>query len=110
MLEDGTLLPDERLDDEGLYLQALWGFRRRWVAGLRYDWADGEESEFTDNAADPLRDLRRRWSANLSFYPSEFSKLRLQYNLDDVEHLDREAASLVLQFEYLYGAHGGHKF
>ena len=109
-LEDGTLLPAERLDDDGFYLQGVWGFRRRWVAGLRYDHADGESSPFTDKASDPLRDLRERWSTNLTFYPSEFSKLRLQYNWDDAEHLDRDASSLVLQFEFLYGAHGGHKF
>ena len=94
----------------GLYVQGVWGFKRRWVAGLRYDRADGESSPFTDNAVDPLRDFRERWSTNVTFYPSEFSKFRLQYNWDDAEHLDRDASSLVLQFEFLYGAHGGHKF
>lgn len=102
--EDGTLLPAETLDDDGGYLQAVWGFKRRWVAGLRYDRADGGDP------ADPLRDLRERWSTNLTFYPSEFSKLRLQYNLDSPEFLDRDVSSLFFQFEYLYGAHGGHKF
>ncbi len=103
-LEDGTLLAAEELDDRGAYLQALWGFKRRWVAGLRYDWANG------DDPADALRDLRSRWATNVTFYPSEFSKLRLQYNLDSPEFLDQEVSSLFFQFEYLYGAHGGHKF
>lgn len=105
-LDDGSLLPAERLIDRGAYLQGLWGFRRRWVAGLRFDWADGRG----DTADDPLRDLRRRWATNLTFYPSEFSKLRLQYNRDEAEHLDDIVSSLLLQFEFLYGAHGGHKF
>jgi ABC-type Mn2+/Zn2+ transport system permease subunit len=105
-LDDGSLLAAERLIDRGAYLQGLWGFRRRWVAGLRFDWADGRG----DTADDPLRDLRRRWATNLTFYPSEFSKLRLQYNRDEAEHLDDIVSSLLLQFEFLYGAHGGHKF
>ena len=105
-LDDGSLLPAERLLDRGAYLQGLWGFKRRWVAGLRYDWADGRG----DTADDPLRDLRRRWATNLTFYPSEFSKLRLQYNRDRAEHLDDGVSSLLLQFEFLFGAHGGHKF
>jgi hypothetical protein len=103
-LEDGTLLPFERLDDRGLYAQGLWGFRRRWVAGLRYDdFAGGD-------AADPLRDDRRRWTGDVTFYPSEFSKLRLQVDRDRSQALGEEFTSLFLQFEYLYGAHGGHKF
>jgi len=109
-LEDGTILPSEQLVDRGLYLQGTWGFTRRWVAGLRFDWFEGDESPYTDRALDPLRDRRERWSTNLSFFPSEFSKLRLQYNWDDSEFFDADGSSLVLQFEYLYGAHGGHKF
>ena len=103
-LDDGSLLPFAELDDRGGYAQGVWGFRRRWAAGLRYDWADG------DDPADPLRDARRRYSTNVTFYPSEFSKLRLQYSLDDAEHLARDVSTVALQFEVLYGAHGGHKF
>lgn len=103
-LEDGTVIPFEELSDRGGYAQGIWGFRRRWTAGLRYDWADG------DDAGDPLRDARRRTSTNVTFYPSEFSKLRLQYSLDDAEHLSRDVSTVALQFEILYGAHGGHKF
>jgi hypothetical protein len=58
---------------------------------------------------DPLRNQRWRISPNLTWYPSEFSKLRLQYNYDDrrgagVDH------SVWLQFELLLGAHAAHKF
>jgi ABC-type Mn2+/Zn2+ transport system permease subunit len=104
LLEDGTPLPAERLVDRGAYLQALWGFQRRWVTGLRYDWFDGGDT------SDPLRDPRERWAANLTFYPSEFSKFRLQYNYDSPRFLDRDISSVLLQFEFLYGAHMGHKF
>ncbi len=103
---EGSFLPGETLRDWGAYLQATWGFRTRWVAGMRFDWADAEgEAE-----ADPLRAFRLRISPNLSFFPSEFSKLRLQYNWDRADHLERDESSLFLQFELLYGAHGGHRF
>ena len=60
---------------------------------------------------DPLRDDRRRYSAALTFYPSEFSKIRLQYDRDVAEHLlDDSESSLFLQYEFIFGAHGGHKF
>lgn len=104
--EDGTMLPADVLRDWGAYLQGTWGFKLRWVAGLRVDWADGDG----DNKMDPLRDFRLRISPNMSFYPSEFSKFRLQYNWDRADHLERDESSLFLQFEFLYGAHGGHKF
>ena len=104
--DDGTALSGETLRDRGGYLQGTWGFRPRWVAGLRVDWAGSEG----DNETDPLRDDRLRFSPNISFYPSEFSKFRLQYNWDRADHLDRDESSLFFQFEFLYGAHGGHKF
>lgn len=103
--EEGDLLfYFERLDDRGADLQGVWGFKRRWTTGLRYDRFDGGDP------TDSLRDGRDRWSANLTFYPSENSKLRLPFNWDDPEHLDQEVQSLFFQFELLYGAHGGHQF
>ncbi len=105
-LGDGSRLAREHLTDWGAYAQATWGFRPRWVAGLRGDWVGGDG----DASGDPVRDRRFRLSPNLTFYPSEFSKFRLQYNLDRPDHLDRTISSLFFQFEFLYGAHGGHKF
>jgi hypothetical protein len=97
--------PSENLHDRGAYLQGLWGFTRRWVAGARAEYADGGDDQ------DPLRDRRVRVSPNLTFYPSEFSKWRLQYNFDRAEHLDNEPIHAVfLQFEFLIGTHGAHQF
>ena len=66
-----------------------------------------------DSLGRPIRlefDDRERWATNLTFYPSEFSKLRLQWNRDRSEALDDVFSTVLLQFEFLYGAHGGHKF
>ena len=52
---------------------------------------------------------RNRWSPNVTWYPSEFSKLRLQYNYDDRPGIGRDH-SVWVQFEFLLGAHAAHKF
>ena len=58
---------------------------------------------------DPQRDMRWRVSPNLTWYPSEFSKVRLQYNYDDRRGFGDDH-SVWLQFEFLLGAHAAHKF
>jgi hypothetical protein len=101
----------ETFHDWGIYSQLLWGFRKGWVAGVRGDHVAMTDSHFTD---DPDRQPRSRISANLTWYPTEFSKLRLQYNHDflqsDFFFPAREADSVFLQFEFILGAHGAHKF
>ncbi|CAG1770043.1 hypothetical protein BAC3_00747 [uncultured bacterium] len=98
-------LSDEVMHNWGTYSQIAWGFKKRWVAGLRGDYVDGEEE-----AVDPLGFERWRVSPNLTFYPSEFSKIRLQYNYDDILGSDSTEHSVFLQFEFLLGSHGAHKF
>ena len=102
-----TPLPAETLRDWGAYSQVLWGFEPRWVAGLRGEYADGNQGAF--DASDVYRGQRTRLSPVLTFYPSEFSKIRLQYNYDHGD-LFGDAHSIWLQFEFLLGAHGAHKF
>lgn len=99
----------ENLKDWGLYGQAMWGFRPGWVAGLRFDYADA--SGGLGRAGDFLRDERKRLSPNLTWYPSEFSKLRLQYNHDWAEHIfGGNADALWLQLEFALGQHLAHTF
>ncbi|MBI5395879.1 MAG: hypothetical protein HZA91_11330 [Verrucomicrobia bacterium] len=99
------LFRDETLHDWGLYSEIAWGFERPWIAAVRADYANGGAGH------DPLRDRRVRLSPNITYFFSEFSKLRLQYNADWAAHLnDNLAHAVFLQFEYLMGAHGAHKF
>jgi hypothetical protein len=102
-----TPLPEETLYDYGFYSQVLWGFKPRWVVALRGDWADGNSG--ADDPNDPFRNQRTRVSPNLTWYPSEFSKIRLQYNYDHGE-LFGDEHSVWLQFEFQLGAHAAHKF
>ena len=108
---DFPAIPAEMLTDWGFYSQVLWGIKPGWVAGLRGDYVTptkpGEYEAIY--GPDPKRAKRWRIAPNLTWYPSEFSKLRLQYNYDDragigVDH------SIWLQFEFLLGAHAAHKF
>jgi len=113
-----AVLPSETLDDYGFYTQLLYGFKQRWVAGLRFDYVNGERGDYeglnlTRNGEPLGRDLQRaeRWrlSPNLTWYPTEFSKLRLQYNYDDRKGIG-EDHSVWLQVEFILGAHAAHKF
>ncbi|PZR76801.1 MAG: hypothetical protein DLM73_01195 [Chthoniobacterales bacterium] len=108
---DDTFPISETFHDWGAYSQVLWGFKKGWVAGLRGDYLHMTESLFTDDFA---RQSRSRISANLTWYPTEFSKIRLQYNHDFLEEnaflAGRDVDSLFVQFEFILGAHGAHKF
>jgi hypothetical protein len=95
------------LEDWGFYSQLMWGFRRGWVAGLRGEFASGNNRELAPS--EPLRFDRTRVSPNLTWYPSEFSKIRLQYNYDWIQRT-RGDHTVWLQFEFSLGAHGAHKF
>ena len=99
----------ETLRDWGFFSQALWGFQPGWVAGLRAEFAEAAGGESA--ADDPLRDRRKRLSPNLTWYPSEHSRVRLQHNRDWAEHLAGGSAdSLFLQVEFSIGSHMAHIF
>ena len=101
----------ETFHDWGLYSQVLWGFKKGWTAGIRGDYVHMQDSMFTD---DLDRQSRWRLSANLTWYPTEFSKIRLQYNQDFLQEKfflsAREVESVFLQWEFILGSHGAHKF
>ncbi len=104
--DDATVvLPNETLGDRGWYAQLLYGIRPRIVAGLRADVASGDVAAF----ASEVRADRSRFSPNLTWYPTEFSKIRLQYNYDERRGIGSDH-SVWMQFEFLLGAHASHKF
>jgi hypothetical protein len=106
--DDAPGFPSEVLQDWGFYAQALWGFRNRWAAGLRYEYASTSDGGSKD---DPFSDDRVRVSPLLAFYPSEYSRIRLQYNLDHAQHLrNSNAHTLWLGVEFNIGAHAAHGY
>jgi len=66
----------ETFHDWGLYSQVMWGFKKGWVAGIRATITYAGFHVYRR----PGSQSRWRLSANLTWYPTEFSKIRLQYN------------------------------
>jgi outer membrane murein-binding lipoprotein Lpp len=110
--EDGDIitLPSRTFKDWGFYTQLLYGFRYGWEAGLRYEYAGGSGHSINGRQNDGFRDDRHRFSPLLAWRPSEFSRIRLQYNFDHASHLRGNAHSVWLGLEWLYGAHAAHNF
>lgn len=100
-----VMLPAETLKDKGEYAQLLWGIKPRQVVGVRGDYVSADPSSVDIES----RVDRTRISPNFTWYPTEFSKVRLQYNYDDRKGL-RKDHSLWLQFEFTMGAHAAHRF
>lgn len=123
---NSVFVPGETLEDWGLYAQILWGFTRNWATGIRFEYGDGSGADVafeldpgTGDAivvpeplnSDPFRGLRYRVSPLLMFQPTEFSRLRLQYNFDYAKFLRGDTAHTVWAgVEILFGAHPAHAY
>ena len=116
---DGAALQDGlRSVQSGWYLQAGYRFADNWRASLRHDRLDSGNvaiglvqsgvlaaADFPTYAAfKPRRD-----SASLDYLPSEFSRIRLQYNRD-VSQPARVDNQVLLQYTLSLGAHGAHQY
>lgn len=103
----GQVLAEETVVDQGYFTQLAWGFSPGWVSALRFEDAVGDNADISDAA----RERRQRLSASMTWFPSEFSKIRLQYNYDKTKLIaDSEAHSVWLQVEYSVGSHMAHTF
>ncbi len=114
--------PAATLRDQGGFLQALWGYRRGWSTGLRGEYATGSGGDYSylqSGASDPTtytraldfdRTDRMRISPLLCYQPSEFTRIRLQYNYDESDHLSGDGEhSVWLTFQTLIGVHQPHR-
>ncbi|MEQ1572565.1 MAG: zinc-regulated TonB-dependent outer membrane receptor, partial [Myxococcota bacterium] len=106
-------IPSDVLADWTSYTQLGWRFARRWGAGARWEYGTPAKDLEGVVGADPLdpewtRD-RHRTSVDVSFWPSHFSRLRVQTAADALG-ADPVDLSAFVQFEVLTGAHGAHTF
>lgn len=106
-------------DQSGWYLQGVFQFLPRWRVGLRYDSLDSGSPRIglvTSGLLPPeafpalLSGDPERLSIMLDWNPSEFSRLRAQYDWDDARAEGDRDRIFRLQYLYGIGAHGAHKY
>jgi hypothetical protein len=106
-------VPDALLADVDGYAQVFWRFDKEWGVAGRYEYGS-PVYDGGDRAADDLDpdwiDHRHRISASVSFWPTEFSRIRLQGSADLPGWLDDPIYAAMLAMEFNIGAHGAHKF
>lgn len=107
-------VPEDVLADVSGYAQGVWRFAQRWETGLRWEYGTPARNLAGKIVLDPLdpywTDDRHRTSAQLTFRPTEFSRLRLQGAVDAPAWQRTPDASLMLSLEISAGAHGAHAF
>jgi hypothetical protein len=107
-------VPRDVLTDLNGYAQLLWRFAPRWAVAGRYEYGGPAQRLDGGLADDPLdpewTDKRQRVSANVTFWPTEFSRLRLQAATDRAAWREQRDYSAFLALEVVMGAHGAHAF
>jgi hypothetical protein len=84
----------------GMYAAADYQLGRRWFVGGRYDRSDRSQfANLTDKGG----------SVVLTYWPSEFSQIRGQYEFTNYAE-GRNSNQLLLQLIFSLGAHGAHSF
>lgn len=99
-------------EQAGFYTQLVYKFDQRWRAGLRYDLINKNKVFLGGNDTNKPENLYK-YSAMIDFLPSEFSRIRLQYNYDKSLFVEGERKTnheVILQFNMAIGGHGAHGF
>lgn len=96
-------VPDRLLRDYGGYATLVWRLSPEWETGARHELVTGVD----DDPLDPAwSETRSRSTAQVTWYPSHFSRLRLQGSYSD----PTGDLAAFLAIEVLIGAHGAHRY
>jgi hypothetical protein len=111
----------ETLHDTGGFAALFWRFAQRWAGAAR--WELGTPSRTGAGVVTPhcgldnpmcidsaFIDNVQRVSANLTFWPTEFSRIRLQSAAALPGGGQDTEWSVMTAFEFAVGAHGAHAF
>ena len=90
----------ETIESWGWFLSGEYRLARRWYLGGRYEWSERAAEEGL---------LDRGEALLLTFDPSEFSRLRAEFRRRRYAE-DLTANELLLQLQFIIGAHGAHPF
>jgi hypothetical protein len=83
----------------------------RWRVGARYDrLAILKDDIIQAGEKVTYSGQPHRWTGSLEFNPTEFSRIRLQYNYDKSAPAEKENHEVFLQVILGVGAHGAHPF
>lgn len=100
-------------EQAGFYTELIYQNDKNWRSGLRYSAINQNDVTANGKAVAQPDDMYVA-SAMLEYNPSEFSRIRLQYNhnssLYDEEGHKNNKNEIILQFNYAIGAHGAHSF
>jgi hypothetical protein len=100
-------------DQQGWYAQAIYQFMPQWRTGLRYDWLDSnnlgsDTGLLTEAGLDNEGHKPKRTSVMLEWLPSEFSRVRFQFNRD--KSYQESDNQFVVQYTHNLGSHGAHQY
>lgn len=109
---------DLRFKQDALYVQGVYGFAPRWNTGLRLDVAGLTNDDF-DGGQPEEAGTSYRYTGQVSFAPTEFSRIRAQLSYNDLDHGHEEegghghepgAWQFFLQYNLSLGKHRAHAF
>lgn len=97
----------------GYYTQLVYALNQNWRTALRYD--NIYLNDITKNGASlETEENFQRYSAMAEYHPSEFSRIRLQYNRNNALYNEdgerQDINTVMLQVNISIGAHGAHDF
>lgn len=118
--EDAEILSKYEGEHSGYYVQAVYRFHPTWRTGVRYGEVEPENQfeelesdgidmeEFLEETELGSTETTKRRSVMVEYTPSEFSRIRLQYNHRDWGENKDEL--WVLQYSMSLGSHGAHSY
>lgn len=107
LLFRNTQVPEDFVTDWGGYAQIDLQMTRNWEISLRGDYNDILKGTPVNYEKMPEREIRGSFA--LTFLPTHFSKIRVQYDINK-EHGKNISHAAFLQGEFSVGAHGAHSF
>ncbi|HVN48440.1 MAG TPA: hypothetical protein VMU30_06410 [Bacteroidota bacterium] len=100
----------------GMYAQLVAKLDQQWQAGVRYDLLMQNDVTLGGANQNLPTDLAR-YSAMIEFFPTEFSRLRLEIDRDESRYVQtsngwnqQTYSQVSLQANFVIGAHGAHAF
>jgi hypothetical protein len=106
-------VPGDILQDISGYAQLCYRFAQRWATAGRYEWGSPSWNLERHVGTDPLEPAivsnRHRTSLSVTFWPTEFSRFRLQGSRD-LPGSSPGVWAAFLAAELVTGAHGAHTF